>query len=148
MSGEPGDAATVNSAEVLCVSQQVDRKPEAEPPAVAPLAVEDPVDQLDGLEEGPEEEEEEVMKISPRSDSPRGQYLRNRRASHCHHGNHRSVTPQTSRTFPRRARANLPVDVAVMSPSLPEIHSLSDIFLQHFLNFLFDTGSVTMTTVY
>ncbi|XP_008428794.1 rho guanine nucleotide exchange factor 2 [Poecilia reticulata] len=51
--------------------QQVDRKPEAEPPAVAPLAVEDPVDQLDGLEEGPEEEEEEVMKISPRSDSPR-----------------------------------------------------------------------------
>uniref|UniRef100_A0A3B5MTU6 Uncharacterized protein n=1 Tax=Xiphophorus couchianus TaxID=32473 RepID=A0A3B5MTU6_9TELE len=149
-SGEPGDVATANSAEVRCFSQQVDRKPEAEPPAVAPLAVEDPVDQLDGLEEGLEEEEdEEVMKISPRSDSPRGQYRRHRRAPHCHHGNRRSVTPQTSRTFPRRARANLPVDVAaMMSPSLPEIHSLSDIFLQHFLNFLFDTGSVTMTTVY
>uniref|UniRef100_A0AAX7TWM5 Rho/Rac guanine nucleotide exchange factor 2 n=1 Tax=Astatotilapia calliptera TaxID=8154 RepID=A0AAX7TWM5_ASTCA len=33
---------------------------------------EDPVDQLDGVQEGNEEEEEEVMKISPRSDSPRG----------------------------------------------------------------------------
>uniref|UniRef100_A0A3Q4GWY7 Rho/rac guanine nucleotide exchange factor (GEF) 2b n=1 Tax=Neolamprologus brichardi TaxID=32507 RepID=A0A3Q4GWY7_NEOBR len=39
---------------------------------LAPLATEDPVDQLDGVQEGNEEEEEEVMKISPRSDSPRG----------------------------------------------------------------------------
>lgn len=37
----------------------------------APLATEDPIDQLDGLQEGNEEEEEEVMRISPRSDSPR-----------------------------------------------------------------------------
>uniref|UniRef100_A0A3Q0SW32 Rho/Rac guanine nucleotide exchange factor 2 n=1 Tax=Amphilophus citrinellus TaxID=61819 RepID=A0A3Q0SW32_AMPCI len=39
---------------------------------LAPLATQDPVDQLDGVQEG--NEEEEVMKISPRSDSPRGQY--------------------------------------------------------------------------
>ncbi|XP_029958781.1 rho guanine nucleotide exchange factor 2 [Salarias fasciatus] len=38
---------------------------------LAPLATEDPVDQLDGVQEGNDEEEEEVMKISPRSDSPR-----------------------------------------------------------------------------
>ncbi|KAM4735595.1 rho guanine nucleotide exchange factor 2 isoform 2-T2 [Anableps anableps] len=51
--------------------QQVNKKlEEPEPQARAPLAIEDPVDQLDGLEEG-NEEEEEVMKISPRSDSPR-----------------------------------------------------------------------------
>ncbi|XP_015246766.1 PREDICTED: rho guanine nucleotide exchange factor 2-like [Cyprinodon variegatus] len=52
--------------------QQVNKKAEEpEPQPFAPLAIEDPVDQLDGLEEGNEEEEEEVMKISPRSDSPR-----------------------------------------------------------------------------
>uniref|UniRef100_A0A7N6ANX4 Rho/Rac guanine nucleotide exchange factor 2 n=1 Tax=Anabas testudineus TaxID=64144 RepID=A0A7N6ANX4_ANATE len=39
----------------------------------APLASQDPVDQLDGVQEGNEDEEEELMKISPRSDSPRGQ---------------------------------------------------------------------------
>lgn len=38
---------------------------------LAPLATEDPIDQLDGVQE--EEEEEEMMRISPRSDSPRGQ---------------------------------------------------------------------------
>ncbi|GLD68706.1 rho guanine nucleotide exchange factor 2-like isoform X2, partial [Lates japonicus] len=43
---------------------------ELEPLPLAPLASEDPVDQLDGVQEG-NEEEEEVMKISPRSDSPR-----------------------------------------------------------------------------
>ncbi|XP_026228339.1 rho guanine nucleotide exchange factor 2-like isoform X2 [Anabas testudineus] len=37
----------------------------------APLASQDPVDQLDGVQEGNEDEEEELMKISPRSDSPR-----------------------------------------------------------------------------
>lgn len=43
---------------------------------LAPLATEDPVDQLDGVqEENEEEEEEEMMRISPRSDSPRGQFL-------------------------------------------------------------------------
>uniref|UniRef100_A0A7N8X907 Rho/rac guanine nucleotide exchange factor (GEF) 2 n=1 Tax=Mastacembelus armatus TaxID=205130 RepID=A0A7N8X907_9TELE len=45
-----------------------------EPRPLAPLASQDPVDQLDGVQEGNEEEEEEVMKISPRSDSPRGWY--------------------------------------------------------------------------
>ncbi|XP_069032591.1 rho guanine nucleotide exchange factor 2-like [Embiotoca jacksoni] len=43
---------------------------ELEPRPLAPLATQDPVDQLDGVQEG-NEEEEEVMKISPRSDSPR-----------------------------------------------------------------------------
>ncbi|KAL0984871.1 hypothetical protein UPYG_G00149750 [Umbra pygmaea] len=48
-----------------------------EPIAVAPLASQEPVDQLDGVQEGSEEEEEEsdeepdVVRISPRSDSPR-----------------------------------------------------------------------------
>lgn len=47
---------------------------EVEPCVLAPLATEDPIDQLDGVqEENEEEEEEEMMKISPRSDSPRGQ---------------------------------------------------------------------------
>lgn len=44
---------------------------ELEPRPLAPLASQDPVDQLDGVQEGNEEEEEEVMRISPRSDSPR-----------------------------------------------------------------------------
>lgn len=46
---------------------------ELEPHPLAPLATEDPVDQLDGLHEENEDDKEEVMKISPRSDSPRGQ---------------------------------------------------------------------------
>lgn len=49
---------------------------EVEVCVLAPLATEDPVDQLDGVqEENEEEEEEEMMRISPRSDSPRGQLL-------------------------------------------------------------------------
>ncbi|XP_044063885.1 rho guanine nucleotide exchange factor 2 [Siniperca chuatsi] len=44
---------------------------ELEPRPLAPLASQDPVDQLDGVQEGNEEEEEDVMRISPRSDSPR-----------------------------------------------------------------------------
>ncbi|KAM6910757.1 rho guanine nucleotide exchange factor 2-like [Xenentodon cancila] len=44
---------------------------ELEPRPLAPLATEDPVDQLDGVDEGSEVEEDEVMKLSPRSDSPR-----------------------------------------------------------------------------
>lgn len=43
---------------------------ELESRPLAPLATQDPIDQLDGLQEG--NEEEEVMRISPRSDSPRG----------------------------------------------------------------------------
>uniref|UniRef100_A0A8C7M6P6 Rho guanine nucleotide exchange factor 2 n=1 Tax=Oncorhynchus mykiss TaxID=8022 RepID=A0A8C7M6P6_ONCMY len=49
------------------------------PSPVAPLACQEPVDQLDGVLEGSEEEEEEseeeadVVKVSPRSDSPRGE---------------------------------------------------------------------------
>ncbi|KAM6994913.1 LOW QUALITY PROTEIN: rho guanine nucleotide exchange factor 2 [Tautogolabrus adspersus] len=44
---------------------------EEEPRPIAPLAIQDPVDQLDGLQEEHEEEGLEVMRISPRSDSPR-----------------------------------------------------------------------------
>ncbi|XP_021413891.2 rho guanine nucleotide exchange factor 2 isoform X1 [Oncorhynchus mykiss] len=50
---------------------------DGEPSPVAPLACQEPVDQLDGVLEGSEEEEEEseeeadVVKVSPRSDSPR-----------------------------------------------------------------------------
>ncbi|XP_055782068.1 rho guanine nucleotide exchange factor 2 [Salvelinus fontinalis] len=50
---------------------------DGEPSPVAPLACQEPVDQLDGVQEGSEEEEEEseeeadVVKVSPRSDSPR-----------------------------------------------------------------------------
>ncbi|XP_017293183.1 rho guanine nucleotide exchange factor 2 [Kryptolebias marmoratus] len=54
--------------------EQVNKKStsrDSEPRPLAPLATEDPVDQLDGVEEVNEEVEEEVMKISPRSDSPR-----------------------------------------------------------------------------
>lgn len=48
---------------------------ELESRPLAPLATQDPIDQLDGLQEGnEEEEEEEVMRISPRSDSPRGRF--------------------------------------------------------------------------
>uniref|UniRef100_A0A673XXX9 Rho/Rac guanine nucleotide exchange factor 2 n=1 Tax=Salmo trutta TaxID=8032 RepID=A0A673XXX9_SALTR len=53
---------------------------DGEPSPVAPLACQEPVDQLDGVQEGSEEEEEEeseeeadVVKVSPRSDSPRGE---------------------------------------------------------------------------
>uniref|UniRef100_A0A3Q3QX24 Rho/rac guanine nucleotide exchange factor (GEF) 2 n=2 Tax=Monopterus albus TaxID=43700 RepID=A0A3Q3QX24_MONAL len=44
---------------------------ELEPCPLYPLASQDPGDKLDGVQEGNEEEEVEVMKISPRSDSPR-----------------------------------------------------------------------------
>ncbi|XP_010883426.1 rho guanine nucleotide exchange factor 2 isoform X2 [Esox lucius] len=48
---------------------------DGEPGPVAPLACQEPVDQLDGVQEGSEEEESEeeadVVRISPRSDSPR-----------------------------------------------------------------------------
>lgn len=66
----------IKSAQLRCVCQQVNRRRgsrELELRPLAPLATQDAVDQLDGVQEGNEEEEEEVMKISPRSDSPRGQ---------------------------------------------------------------------------
>ncbi|XP_061552078.1 rho guanine nucleotide exchange factor 2-like [Phycodurus eques] len=45
---------------------------ELEPHPLAPLATHDPLDQLDGVQEANEEEEDQqVVKISPRSDSPR-----------------------------------------------------------------------------
>lgn len=61
-----------------CLFQKKKRRrgsKEVEPSVLAPLATEDPIDQLDGVQEENEEdeEEEEMMKISPRSDSPRGQ---------------------------------------------------------------------------
>uniref|UniRef100_A0A3Q2G9Z3 Rho/rac guanine nucleotide exchange factor (GEF) 2b n=1 Tax=Cyprinodon variegatus TaxID=28743 RepID=A0A3Q2G9Z3_CYPVA len=110
--GDDGDEQ--NGADVNRVSLQVNKKAEEpEPQPFAPLAIEDPVDQLDGLEEGNEEEEEEVMKISPRSDSPRGSYQQptlklpiaaalpvTMVTTRCH--------PQTCRTSRRRLRANLP----------------------------------------
>ncbi|KAK0155568.1 Rho guanine nucleotide exchange factor 2 [Merluccius polli] len=39
---------------------------------LAPLASQETVDQLDGVHEGSEDEEPDVVRISPRSDSPRG----------------------------------------------------------------------------
>lgn len=62
-----------------CLFQKKKRRrgsKEVEACVLAPLATEDPIDQLDGVqEENEEEEEEEMMRISPRSDSPRGQLL-------------------------------------------------------------------------
>uniref|UniRef100_A0AAY5L7N6 Rho/rac guanine nucleotide exchange factor (GEF) 2 n=1 Tax=Esox lucius TaxID=8010 RepID=A0AAY5L7N6_ESOLU len=59
--------------------EKVSRSCDGEPGPVAPLACQEPVDQLDGVQEGSEEEESEeeadVVRISPRSDSPRGESL-------------------------------------------------------------------------
>ncbi|KAM9851949.1 rho guanine nucleotide exchange factor 2 [Aulostomus maculatus] len=44
---------------------------ESEPPTLAPLASQDPADPLGGVQEGNEDEEEDLVKASPRSDSPR-----------------------------------------------------------------------------
>ncbi|XP_073322356.1 rho guanine nucleotide exchange factor 2-like [Pagrus major] len=72
---EPGSRKTSNG-EIIDVirEEKVSRRRgsrELEPRPLAPLASQDPVDQLDGVQEGNEDEEEEVMRISPRSDSPR-----------------------------------------------------------------------------
>ncbi|CAN9514403.1 unnamed protein product [Ophioblennius macclurei] len=68
VNGEASDATT--PAEQGKKKRRGSKDQEFRP--LAPLATEDPVDQLDGVQEGnDEEEEEEVMKISPRSDSPR-----------------------------------------------------------------------------
>ncbi|XP_013887989.1 rho guanine nucleotide exchange factor 2 [Austrofundulus limnaeus] len=69
-SGKKKKNKNKNKADVS-KDEQVNKKSssrDSEPAPLAPLATEDPVDQLDGVEEG---NEEEVMKISPRSDSPR-----------------------------------------------------------------------------
>ncbi|XP_039974297.1 rho guanine nucleotide exchange factor 2 isoform X2 [Xiphias gladius] len=72
---EPGGRRRANGeiSDVIKEEQMSKRRGsrELEPHPLAPLASQDPVDQLDGVQEGNEEEEEEVMKISPRSDSPR-----------------------------------------------------------------------------
>lgn len=64
---------------MTCLFQKKKRRrgsKEAETCVLAPLATEDPIDQLDGVqEENEDEEEEEMMRISPRSDSPRGRLL-------------------------------------------------------------------------
>lgn len=71
---EPGSRKRSKNGEKSDVikGEQVNRRRssrELELRPLAPLATQDPVDQLDGVQEG--NEEEEVMKISPRSDSPR-----------------------------------------------------------------------------
>ncbi|XP_036929339.1 rho guanine nucleotide exchange factor 2-like isoform X2 [Acanthopagrus latus] len=72
---EPGSRKTSNGeiTDVIKEEKMSRRRGsrELEPRPLAPLASQDPVDQLDGVQEGNEEEEEEVMRISPRSDSPR-----------------------------------------------------------------------------
>ncbi|KAM9353018.1 rho guanine nucleotide exchange factor 2 [Symphorus nematophorus] len=73
---EPGGRRKSNGeiSDVIKGEQELNRRRgsrELEPRPLAPLASQDPVDQLDGVQEGNEEEEEEVMRISPRSDSPR-----------------------------------------------------------------------------
>lgn len=60
-----------------CLFQKKKRRrgsKEVEACVFAPLATEDPIDHLDGVQEE-NQEEEEMMRISPRSDSPRGQFL-------------------------------------------------------------------------
>ncbi|XP_042279103.1 rho guanine nucleotide exchange factor 2-like isoform X2 [Thunnus maccoyii] len=72
---EPGSRRRSNgeTGDVI-KGEQVSRRRgsrELEPRPLAPLASQEPDDQLDGVQEGMEDEEEEVVKISPRSDSPR-----------------------------------------------------------------------------
>nr|XP_046254570.1 rho guanine nucleotide exchange factor 2-like isoform X2 [Scatophagus argus] len=72
---EPGNK-NMSNGEISDVirGEQVSRRRgsrDPEPRPLAPLASQDPDDQLDGVQEGNEEEEEEVMRMSPRSDSPR-----------------------------------------------------------------------------
>ncbi|TKS82788.1 Rho guanine nucleotide exchange factor 2 [Collichthys lucidus] len=74
--GEEPDSRRRSNGEisdVIKAEQQVSRRRgsrELEPHPISPLAIQDPVDQLDGVQEV-NEQEEEVMRISPRSDSPR-----------------------------------------------------------------------------
>ncbi|KAM7421693.1 hypothetical protein PAMA_015711 [Pampus argenteus] len=71
---EPGSRRRSNgdTTEVMKGEQASRRRGrELEPHPLAPLASQEPDDQLDGVQEGNEDEEEEVVKISPRSDSPR-----------------------------------------------------------------------------
>ncbi|XP_053183837.1 rho guanine nucleotide exchange factor 2 [Scomber japonicus] len=63
-----GDAGDVIKGEQVS-RRRGSRELELRP--LAPLASQEPDDQLDGVQEGNEDEEEEVVKISPRSDSPR-----------------------------------------------------------------------------
>lgn len=78
--------STLHKAKIRFPHQQASRRRgsrELEPHPLAPLASQDPVDQLDGVQEGNEdEEEEEEVKISPRADSPRGKLLLLRSLKH------------------------------------------------------------------
>ncbi|KAM3873565.1 rho guanine nucleotide exchange factor 2 [Diretmus argenteus] len=61
------------TTDVIMAEQMTRRRGsrDLEPRPLAPLASQEPVDQLDGVQEGNEEEEKDVVRISPRSDSPR-----------------------------------------------------------------------------
>ncbi|XP_061700623.1 rho guanine nucleotide exchange factor 2-like [Syngnathoides biaculeatus] len=63
-----GDRSDVNKGESVR-RRRGSRELELHP--LAPLATHDPLDQLDGVQEANEEEDQQVVKISPRSDSPR-----------------------------------------------------------------------------
>ncbi|XP_061737819.1 rho guanine nucleotide exchange factor 2 isoform X1 [Nerophis ophidion] len=67
---EPGNRRRSNGCDVVKGEQLRRRRGsrEQEPHPLAPLATHDPVDQLDGLQEA---DGEDVVKISPRADSPR-----------------------------------------------------------------------------
>ncbi|XP_067094802.1 rho guanine nucleotide exchange factor 2 isoform X1 [Osmerus mordax] len=70
--GSNGDIGDVMVSEQALPKRRGSADGESGP--VAPLACQEPVDQLDGVQEGSEEESDEepdVVRISPRSDSPR-----------------------------------------------------------------------------
>ncbi|KAM4601426.1 rho guanine nucleotide exchange factor 2-like [Polymixia lowei] len=74
----PSGRSSNYSSDAILVEQAVRGRgsSDVETRPLAPLASQEPVDQLDGVQEGCEEEEEEeeepdVVRISPRSDSPR-----------------------------------------------------------------------------
>ncbi|XP_062279212.1 LOW QUALITY PROTEIN: rho guanine nucleotide exchange factor 2-like [Scomber scombrus] len=72
--GEHGRRRSNGDVGDVIKGEQVSRRRgsrELELRPLAPLASQENDDQLDGVQEGNEEEEEEVVKISPRSDSPR-----------------------------------------------------------------------------
>ncbi|XP_058503169.1 rho guanine nucleotide exchange factor 2 isoform X1 [Solea solea] len=73
---EPGGKrrGNVEVNDVIREEQQVSKRrgsKELEPRPLIPLVSQDPVSQLDGVQEENKEVEDELMKISPRSDSPR-----------------------------------------------------------------------------
>uniref|UniRef100_A0A6Q2WYG3 Rho/rac guanine nucleotide exchange factor (GEF) 2 n=1 Tax=Esox lucius TaxID=8010 RepID=A0A6Q2WYG3_ESOLU len=79
LQGRRGSRGSRGSSGDIVVPAKIRGSCDGEPGPVAPLACQEPVDQLDGVQEGSEEEESEeeadVVRISPRSDSPRGESL-------------------------------------------------------------------------